>query len=213
MSEAEHAGEKETGRVEAFSDGVFAIAITLLVLELKVPRGGEGETIGATLLSEWPAYVAFLTSFATIGIMWINHHRLFTLIRRVDHVMLVLNLLLLLGVTIVPFPTSLVAEHLGHAGGKIAALIYAGNGLNIALCFWGLWMYTASPKRIPRLLRLLPSSPEVQAINAQYRFGPLFYVAAVGLAFLSPWASIAFCAALAMFFAMPPRRPASAPGK
>jgi uncharacterized membrane protein len=202
-------GEKETGRVEAFSDGVFAIAITLLVLELKVPRGGDGETLAAALLSEWPSYVAFLTSFATIGIMWINHHRLFTLIRRVDHIMLVLNLLLLLGVTIVPFPTSLVAEHLGHAGGRLAALIYAGNGLIIALGFWGLWRYTSSPRRTPRLLRFLPDSPEARAINAQYRFGPLFYLAAFGLAFLSPWASIAFCAALAMFFALPPRMPSA----
>ena len=76
--------EKESGRVEAFSDGVFAIAITLLILEVKVPRGFSGKDLVPALLEQWPSYAAFLTSFATIGIMWLNHHRLFTLIRRVD---------------------------------------------------------------------------------------------------------------------------------
>ena len=82
---------KETGRVEAFSDGVFAIAITLLVLNIQVPRDLHDTTLWAALLSQWPAFVAFLTSFATIGIMWMNHHRLFSLIRRVDHTLLLLN--------------------------------------------------------------------------------------------------------------------------
>ncbi len=79
----------ETGRVEAFSDGVFAIAITLLVLDLKVPRDlPPGTTLLHALLAQWPSYVAFVTSFATIGIMWINHHTLFTLIKRTDHTLL-----------------------------------------------------------------------------------------------------------------------------
>src|SRR5262249_42578260 len=98
---------RESERLEAFSDGVFAIAITLLVLELKVPP--RDADLAAALLSGWPSYVAFLTSFATIGIMWLNHHRLFTTIRRVDHGTLVLNGLLLLGVTALPFPTAIVA--------------------------------------------------------------------------------------------------------
>ncbi len=81
-------GEKETGRLEAFSDGVFAIAVTLLVLELRVPLPGslrEGERLLDALLHEWPAYLAFVTSFATILIVWVNHHNLFKLINRTDH--------------------------------------------------------------------------------------------------------------------------------
>jgi uncharacterized membrane protein len=197
--------DKESGRVEAFSDGVFAIAITLLILEVKVPRGFSGRDLVPALFEQWPSYAAFLTSFATIGIMWLNHHRLFTLIRRVDTPLLMLNLLLLLGVTIVPFPTAFVAEYLGHPGETVAALVYAGNGVNIALAFWGLWLYSSSPKRASRLLKISTDSPEVRAIKAQYRFGPLFYVAAFGLAFLSATASMVFCAALALFFALPPR--------
>jgi uncharacterized membrane protein len=193
--------------VEAFSDGVFAIAITLLILEVHVPKGLGSRGLTEALLAEWPSYSAFLISFLTIGIMWINHHRLFTLIERVDNWLLVLNMLVLLGVTIVPFPTAFVADYLGHPGQNLAAVLYAANGLNIALWFWALWMYTASPRRRPRLLKIPPESPEVKAINEQYRFGPLFYVAAVGLAFLSAGVSMAYCGLLALFFALPPRRP------
>ena len=109
----------ETARVEAFSDGVFAIAITLLILEIKVPSAGSGD-LGEQLLRQWPSYLSFFISFAFIGIMWIKHHRLFTHIRKSDDVLLVLNLLLLLGVTVVPFPTSVLAAHLGHPGGRTA---------------------------------------------------------------------------------------------
>jgi len=95
---------KETGRIEAFSDGVFAIAMTLLVLDLKVPKEvGVNLSLASALLEQWPSYLAFLISFATVGIMWMNHHRLFTLIHRTDHWLLVLNGLLLLGVTRFPF--------------------------------------------------------------------------------------------------------------
>ena len=204
--EASIGESNETGRVEAFSDGVFAIAITLLILEVHVPKGLQGRSLTDAVLAEWPSYAAFLTSFFTIGIMWINHHRLFTMIGRVDTWLLVLNMLLLLGVTIVPFPTAFVADYLGHPGERLAVVLYAANGLNIALWFWGLWMYTASPRRRPRLLKIPPESAEVKAINSQYRFGPLFYVVAVGLAFIHAGLSIAYCGALALFFALPPRR-------
>src|SRR5579864_3430881 len=84
-------GRKETGRVEAFSDGVFAIAMTLLVLNIKVPSVREPGSLGSLLRQQWPSYLAFVISFAFIGIMWINHHRLFAHIRRIDHTLLVLN--------------------------------------------------------------------------------------------------------------------------
>ena len=90
--------EKETARIEAFSDGVFAIAITLLILEIKIPNAGSAN-LSSQLIRQWPSYFAFVISFAFVGIMWINHHRLFTHIKRADNTLLFLNLLLLLGVT------------------------------------------------------------------------------------------------------------------
>jgi uncharacterized membrane protein len=102
----------ETSRIEAFSDGVFAIAITLLILEIKIPTPGSGR-LSLQLMNQWPAYVSFLISFAFIGIMWINHHRLLTHIVRSDNTLLILNLVLL-GVVAVPFPTAVLAIHLGQ---------------------------------------------------------------------------------------------------
>ena len=115
--------QSETKRVEAFSDAVFAIAITLLVLEIKVPTQDQGPLV-AELLRQWPSYLAFLASFLYIGVMWINHHRLFTYIRKVNDMLLVLNLFLLLGVTVVPFPTAVLAEHLHGPDHQTAAVLY-----------------------------------------------------------------------------------------
>jgi len=197
--------EKETGRIEAFSDGVYAIAITLLVLELKVPHSPSGALLRSALVEQWPSYVAFLVSFLTIGIMWINHHRLFTLIRRSDDGLLVLNGLQLLTVTVVPFPTALVAAYIGHDGGRLAAAIYTGWSLVIGAAYNLLWRYAASPSR--RLLRVPPDDPSVLSIQAQYRFGPLFYGVAFALAFVSPELAIGLCGALAIYYAIPPKAP------
>src|SRR5262249_53867686 len=122
------ADEKETGRIEAFSDGVFAIAVTLLVLELKVPHladGGANGSLGRALAAQWPSYVALVTSFFTILVMWANHHRIFDLVRRIDAPFLYSNGLLLLCVTVVPFPTALLAEYFRKPGGPVAAAVYA----------------------------------------------------------------------------------------
>ena len=109
-------GEKETGRVEAFSDGVFAIAITLLILELKIPKGASGKLPGL-LVRQWPTFLAYLTSFATILVMWVNHHKLFTHIRRTTGAFLFLNGLLLLFVT--ETLTGTVLRHLPAAGHRV----------------------------------------------------------------------------------------------
>ena len=108
--------EKETGRVEAFSDGVFAIAITLLILEIKVPKlphESPPAALAEALLALWPSFLAFLLSFFAILIMWINHHRLFELIRKTDSIFMMLNGFLLMLVTVVPFPTAVLAEYFG----------------------------------------------------------------------------------------------------
>lgn len=193
--------EKETGRVEAFSDGVYAIAITLLALDLKVPREAEPGMLLALLAAQWPSYLAFLTSFATVGIMWMNHHRMFRVVRRVDHGLLVFNTLLLLGITVVPFPTSLLSEYLGKPDDKIAALVYSGVMVAIAIFYNVLWRYIANPER--KLLDRPMSNQVIRDINGQYLFGPLLYMVAFALAFISAGLSFGFCGLLAVFYALP----------
>ena len=190
----------ETGRVEAFSDGVFAIAITLLILEIKVPRGAD-HMLTRQLLEQWPSYLAFLLSFLFIGVMWINHHRLFTHIKRTDNGLLILNLLLMLGVTVVPFPTAVLALHLAGPEARTAAVLYNATYFVIAIFFNALWRYAVSR----HLLDASYNVEAVQAITKQYRYGPLLYVVCVALVWISPILSLAFNAILAGFFALPPR--------
>lgn len=200
--------QSETGRIEAFSDGVFAIAITLLVLDLKVPHNlPDGRPLSAALLAQWPTYLAFVTSFATILIMWINHHRIFTLVGRSDDRLLFFNGLLLLGVTLVPFPTALVAEYLRHEGQRTAALVYNGTFILIAICFNLLWRTAAVNDR---LLSPHASRAAVARIFDAYRYGPVWYVIAFALAFASVTASLTLDLALAVFFALPGKQNAAA---
>ena len=194
---------RDTVRLEAFSDGVFAIAITLLVLELHVPHA-PGVGLGRQLARQWPSFAALATSFATIGIMWVNHHRLFSLIRRADHVLLVLNGVLLFGVTFVPYPTAVVAGYLNTPGERAAAAFYSATFVCLAIMFNVLWRYASSPARSPRLLGVEPTHPEVLEVHAQYRFGPVGYVAALALAAVSAPASVGLNLLIALFFAFPP---------
>ena len=131
----------DSGRAEAFSDGVFAIAITLLVLDLRLPGGG---TLTHQLLHVWPQYFAYVVSFLTIGIMWMNHHTMLAHVSRVDRPLLVINLLLLMAVVVIPFPTSLVAEHLRGAGGVAATVTYGLVLIAASLGFAGLWIYVVT---------------------------------------------------------------------
>lgn len=190
--------EKETGRIEAFSDGVFAIAITLLVLDLKVaaPTGSEG--LAYKLAGEWPAFVAFLNSFATILVIWINHHNLFNLIVKSDCKFMLANGLLLLCVTFLPFPTSLVAEYYGHPGGTTAAVLYTGTFLMMAFAFNILWHYAAYKHR---LLGKNVTAKEVKSIHRQYLVGPLFYGTAFLFAFVQVTASLILTILLMLFYA------------
>jgi uncharacterized membrane protein len=188
----------ETSRIEAFSDGVFAIAITLLILEIKIPPVSQAH-LSTQLLEQWPSYFAFLLSFLFIGIMWINHHRLFTHIRRANNGLLFLNLFLLLGVSAVPFPTAVLAVHLSSAGARTAAALYNGTYVVIAVLFNLLWGYAVSKN-------LLDSATLESAatISRQYAFGPLLYAVCLGLVWINVPLSLAVNAALAVFFAIPP---------
>jgi uncharacterized membrane protein len=191
----------ETTRVEAFSDGVFAIAITLLILEIKVPIP-SGDELGTQLLKQWPSYVSFVISFAFIGIMWMNHHRLFTHIERCDDLLLIFNLLLLLGVTSVPFPTAVLAVHLGRPDQRTAATLFNTTYFFIAVFFNILWRYASSAKR--GLLAVDVDMASIERISRQYAFGPMLYLACIALAWVSVPASLLVNIALACFFALPP---------
>src|SRR5689334_19247140 len=131
-----------TSRIEAFSDGVFAIAITLLVLEIKVPENTE-HGLGRALLDQWPSYASYLVSFFVIGIIWINHHAIFDHLERVDLSLLYLNLLLLLWVGLLPWPTSVLGTYMEHGGAdeRVAAIIYTGVMTLLGSSFGALWTY------------------------------------------------------------------------
>jgi uncharacterized membrane protein len=190
-----------TGRVEAFSDGVMAIAITLLVLELKVPAGvGPGELLGA-LADRWPSYVAYLAAFLTIGIIWLNHHTLLSKIARFDAHLHWLNLLLLLGVATLPFPTALLADYVAE-GGTNASVAAAAYGLTATLMAlpWGfIWRHLRDH---PDLLE-----PGYDAAHAstELRRGTLgvpIYAAATAVSFVQPLVALALYAGIAALYAI-----------
>ena len=202
---------KETGRLEAFSDGVFAVAITLLVLNIKIPgidlppgKLPNDTALWQTLGGEWPMLAAYITSFATIGIMWLNHHRLFVHIKRINTVLVLLNLLLLLVIVFIPVPTALLAEYFPSLSQHAAAVIYSGTCLFMACCFNLLWRYASYHNR---LLGKNADTRAVMAISRQYLFGPVSYLIAFGLAWINTPASIILNFILALFFAVPPRLP------
>lgn len=142
----EHAN---TQRLEAFSDGVFAIAITLLVLEIGVPHVAPGQSLAAAMRHLWPSYFGYAVSFLTIGVMWINHHAMFKDIDRQDHVLLVLNLLLLLSISFLPFPTAVLAAYMRDSDHRLAATLTYGITITvIAIFFQLLWLYASIGRRL-----------------------------------------------------------------
>jgi uncharacterized membrane protein len=191
-----------TGRLEAFSDGVIAVAATLLVLNLVVPPPGSPHGLAHALGREWPAYDAYAVSFVTIGIIWINHHVMIGRLREPDHSILILNLLLLTTIGVLPFATNLLSTYLNKSHGQhLAAAIYAGAFLLMSIAFstlnWHILMHRS------HLLRAhLPREERVRILMRSISgSGP--YVIAIGLAFVSPYATLAICGAVALFYALP----------
>ena len=185
------------GRVEAFSDGVFAVAITVLIFNVALHKSGAGGLLAA-LLAAWPTYAAYVASFLTIGVMWINHHSLFQRIVRVDRPLVFLNLLLLMTIVFLPFPTAqLGANILIPQDAKTAASFYALNAVLIALCFSAIWIYCVNRPHL-----LTPGLDRQVAFRATPRFavGLVGYLACVPLGQLSPVAVIVVCGALAVYY-------------
>jgi uncharacterized membrane protein len=185
-------------RLEAFSDGVFAIAITLLVLEIGVPEAGHGGLWDA-LLDEWPSFAAFLVSFFVIGIIWVNHHAVIDHIKRANRPMLFLNLLLLFSVAFIPFPTALLAEHLdAGVDEEVAAAVYMGAMSLMAVSFGVLWTYITAHKRE---LGVDITDEEIRHRTRLFTAGTPVYLAGIGVAFISPEAVLVIAALLAVYYA------------
>ena len=180
-----------TSRLEAFADGVFAIAATLLILEVKLP-GGD---VGKGLLDIWPSYFAYALSFLSIGIMWVNHHVVLSFVRECDRAFLFINLFLLMAIAFVPFPTAIYAEHLHEEGGKAAAVAYGLTFVVIAIFFQFFWQYARR-----RLLRPDANRVEVSGIDRSYWPGVPLYVAATLVALWSATAALVFFAAIALVY-------------
>jgi uncharacterized membrane protein len=185
-----------TSRLEAFSDGVFAIAITLLVLEIRVP--GQGASLSSALLHHWPSYFAYAVSFLTIGIMWVNHHQLFKFVKATDRKLLFVNLGLLLCVAFVPFPTSVVAEFIRNAGQARAAAVLYGVTFTVTAVFWQLLWYWAIKR--PEILSERADRAAVSAIDRGFWLGLPVYAAGTAVALASPIASIAIFGGVAAFY-------------
>jgi uncharacterized membrane protein len=194
-------GEKETGRLEAFSDGVFAIAITLLVLELKVPSipagGATSAALGKALLQLWPSYFALVTSFFTILIMWMHHHAILRNVHRTDPWLHFTNGCMLLLITFVPYPTSVLASYLQTPAAKMAAGFYAGTFVLVALCF-SLFTYGAFR---PAVLSHKASRRFIETTLRNYRIGPPLYLLATVAAVIDARLSLGICTALWIYWA------------
>jgi len=192
------------GRLEAFSDGVIAVAITLLVLNIKVPAPPlqPGQTLAHELGINWPVYAAYITSFLTIGIIWINHHVMIRRLREPDHMILFLNLLLLMSIAVLPFATSLMAAYLRESQGQhLAAAIYSGSFLLMAVFFGALNRHILVVK--PHRLHEPISVARRRQILSRSVSGLIPYAIATALAVVSSYATLAICAALAVFYAFP----------
>ena len=192
-SEHAHRGVVSVRRLEAFSDGVFAIAATLLILDVSA----NGSPLSAELLRIWPSYAAYAVTFITIGIVWINHATVLSLIGQTDRTFLTLNVLLLTVIAFVPFPTRLLAAHLFDDDAQAATLLYGVTLIIGATIFTSLWFYGALHRRL-----LKPTADEhvVRGISRSYLPGPFLYIGATLIAFASPQLSAMTFMAIAFFY-------------
>jgi uncharacterized membrane protein len=189
-------------RLEAFSDGVFAVAITLLVIEIDIP--GPGGNLAHRVADLWPSFAAYVVSFLTIGIIWVNHHTMVTRIDRLDRTLLFLNLNLLLWVVLIPWSTALNAEHLreGGANEHFAAAVYAANLLLMGFAFFAIWGHA----RRARLIDLPPDA--IRDLVMRNLLGQSVYAIAIVVAFVSAPASLVLCFLVAVYYVHPaPLRP------
>jgi uncharacterized membrane protein len=185
----------KTARLEAFSDGVFAIAATLLILDVKLAGRGS---VTHQLVHAWPAYAAYAISFATLGIIWVNHHTVFEQIDRIDRTFLFINVLFLMVIAFIPFPTRVLAEHL-REGSRSAAFAYGLTFTAMSICYGALWFYAAFRRR---LIAEGADQPTVSGISRSFAPGSIIYLGATLSALISAWLAVVLFALIAIFYVL-----------
>jgi uncharacterized membrane protein len=194
-----------TQRIEAFSDGVFAIAITLLIIEVKVPHGDlHGKTLAQALLDLWPSYFAYVLSFVMIGIYWANHHYVFHLYERTNHVFNLINVFFLMAIAFLPFPTAVLGQHFMSADGRGAAISFYALGLLLPCIGWcAMWFYS----RAAGLIDCRLSEKFVDGLSRQYLISLGFYGFSFAISFVAPLISLAISVGLTLLYLKSPPRP------
>jgi uncharacterized membrane protein len=181
-------------RLEAFADGIFAFAATLLILNLAVV---ETRPLAGELTRIWASYVAYAVSFVTIGIIWVNHHTVMHQVSHVDRTFLMINILFLMFIAFIPFPTRLLALYVTSDQAEPAALAYGITLTMTAVLFNILWRYAATRRR---LLRQDADQKMVDGISRSYLPGPPLYLTATAVALVNPLASAGLYLAIAIFY-------------
>ena len=198
--------EVTTSRLEAFSDGVFAIAITLLIIEIKIPSAEtlQHQTLAHYLMQQWPKYFAYCLSFIIIGIYWANHHYLFKLFRRTDHYFNLINIAFLMSIAFLPYPTNVLGEFITDPEHRQFAVTFYAFGIWLPAFTWCMvWLYAKNRKHIidQRL-----SKSFIHSLTRQYLFSNLFYIIAFIVSLFSPLTSIGICVGLTLLYLLPPKK-------
>ena len=199
--------DNSTQRIEAFSDGVFAIAITLLILDMRVPEVGAlpHVSLSHSLTSLWPSYLAYVISFVIVGIYWANHHYVFKLYQRTNHVFNLLNVFFLMCISFLPFPTSVLGKHLQDMGEERTAVAFYTFGLLLPALAWMLmWLYASKDYRLIDK-RLAPSF--VKYMTNQYIVSSILYVIALGASLMNSNLGLGVAIGLTLLYLAPPKRP------
>jgi uncharacterized membrane protein len=197
--------ERETGRLEAFSDAIFAIAITLLILDVKLPPSEGEEHLLRSLLGLWPSYAALGFSFLIIGIYWSNHHYVFKLYRKTDHVFNLLQLLFLLTISILPFPTRVLADYLESPSDQATGVAFYTLGLLLPSATWfATWMYA----RCTRIIDPELDAGFVRRLTIQYGLSVVLFLLALLLTVVvNAWIGLALSVGLTLLYLLPPPKP------
>lgn len=198
---------ESTQRIEAFSDGVFAIAITLLVLEFKVPHesAGDAAALARALWKLWPSYFAYFLSFLIIGIYWVNHHYIFRIYKRSDHIFALLNVLFLMCISFLPFPTAVLAQHVNDPASCKPATVFYAVGLLLPAVTWLLiWIYASSGHRLidGNLTRGF-----IRVLTLQYALSVVLYLIALATSVVAPVWGLTICVSLTLLYLLPSRKP------
>lgn len=204
-SDREELQHRDVARVEAFSDGVFAFAVTLLVLAVRIPRPEDSADLRHMLLDQWPSYVAFALSFTVVGTIWANHRLAFAHIVRSDHVLVSLNLLELMSVAFVPVPTAVLGYWIGSSEHNrlVAVLFYGGTLFFLGIFHNVIWWYAAYSAGLtsPRL-----STRKRRVLTLTWMAGPILYGLAVALAFIDSRVTIGMFVFLGILYLLPTPR-------